>query len=111
MANGALDAARAIAQLESANARLLQCPSFDAAEIESALADREEAVRAISTADPQSLEEPLAERVLRAFEDGRRIREKLAAFYRDADGQLRLFARFQVDDPKPPAPPGISEVG
>jgi len=109
--DAALVAANAIAQLERANRRLLECRSFDAGEIESALTERYVAVRAIAAAGPASLGEPLAGRLLRAFEDGRRIREKLAAFYRGTDGRLRLFDRMHAGDPKPPTPPGISVVG
>jgi len=108
-ADGALDAAKAIAQLERANQRLLECVTFDAAEIEPALAERDEAVRAIAAAD--RLDEPLATRLLGAFEDGRRIREKLAAFYRGTDAQLRRLERMHAGDPGPPAPPGVSAVG
>jgi hypothetical protein len=110
-ADAALETAEAIAQLERANKRLLECPSFDAVEIEAALAERDEAVRAIAAADAASLAEPFAERLLRAFEDGRRIREKLAAFYRDTDGQLRQIGRFHAAAPGPPRPPGVSLVG
>jgi hypothetical protein len=106
-----LEAAKAVAQLESANRRLLEWSSFDAGEIESALAKRDEAVRAISTADAGSLEGPSAERLLRAFEDGRRIREKLAVFYRTTDGQLRRLERMLAGDTGPPASPNVSAIG
>jgi hypothetical protein len=110
-ADAELDAARAIAQLERANTRLLECCSFDVAEMEPALAERDEAVRAITTADLAGLPEPLTQRLLRAFEDGRRIRQKLAAFYRSSDAELRRLERFQAGDARPSEPPGISAVG
>ena len=110
-ADAALGGAKAIAQLEQANKRLLECPSFDASEIEPALAERDEAVRAIAAADLASLDEPLAERLLRAFEDGRQIRRKLAAFYRSADTALRLMDRLQAGDPRAPEPPDVSVIG
>jgi hypothetical protein len=109
-AEAGLDAANAIAQLERANGRLLECRSFDAVEIESALAERDEAVRAIAAVDPASLHGPFAERLLRALEDGRRIRQKLAAFYRGTDAKLRQLERMHAGDPAPPQPPGISVV-
>jgi hypothetical protein len=106
-----IDAARAITQLERANQRLLECSSFDAVHIETALAERDDAVRAIAAADQPDLSEPLRERLLSAFEDGRRIREKLSAFYRASLGQMRLFERMRASDPAPSSPPAISVVG
>ncbi len=88
-----LDAAKAVAQLECANRRLLDDSVCVAAEIEAALAEREEAVRAVAAVDPAELEEPLAERLQLAFEDGRRIRQRLAAFYGDCDGKLKRLER------------------
>jgi hypothetical protein len=77
--------------LEEANRRLLECTSFDAEEMESALLQRGNAVRAIA-ASPFPGQ---AERLRKALDDGRRIRARFAAFYRDADVRLRQIARVQ----------------
>ena len=89
-----VDAAKAVAQLERANRRLLDCSVCAPAEIEAALAVRDEAVRAIVALDPTELEGSLAERLQRAYEDGRPIRHKIAALYRDCDGKLKRFRRI-----------------
>ena len=82
--------------LEEANRRLLECASFDAEEMESALLQRGTAVRAIAASPVPGQ----AERLQKALEDGRRIRARLAAFYRDADVRLALIARAQAADPQ-----------
>jgi hypothetical protein len=91
-----LDAAKAVAQLECANRRLLYSSVCAPDEIEVALAERDEAVRAIAAIDPAELEEPLAERLQLAFEDGRRIRQRLAVLYRGCDGRLKRFERINA---------------
>ena len=101
---------RAIAQLECANQRLMECPAGDAEALEAGLMERDEAVRAIAAADPESMEGPLAERLLNAFEEGRRIREKLTAFYRSTDGRLRTMERILAAETGPPQP-SVSAVG
>ena len=67
--------------------------------------------RAIAATDLASLDESLAERLLRAFEDGRQIRQKLAAFYRGSDTELKRIERIQAGDPRAPEPPDISVIG
>ena len=96
-----LDAAKAVAQLECATRRLLDGSVCGPDEIEVALAERDEAVRAITAIDPAELEEPLAERLQLAFEDGRRIRHRLTALYRDCDGQLKRFERIVAIQTEP----------
>lgn len=110
MAEASHASAMAIAQLEQANKRLLECAAFDPAGLEAALAERDEAVRTIA-ANPVTLEEPLAERLLRAFEDGRLVRQKLAAFYCCSDADLRRLERIRASDATPPEAPAISAVG
>lgn len=97
-----LDAAKAVAQLECATRRLLDDSGCAPDEIEATLAERDEAVRAIAAIDPAELEEPLAERLQLAFEDGRRIRHRLAALYRGCDGKLKRFDRIAAIQPEPP---------
>jgi hypothetical protein len=110
-ADAELDAVKAIGRLEQANKRLLECPSSDVNEIDTAMAERDEAVRAIAAADTSSLEEPVAERLLRAFEDGRGVRRKLVALYRGFDAELKRIERIRAGDAKAPEPPGISAIG
>ena len=88
------ETAKAVAQLECANRRLLDRSLCAAAEIEAALAERDMAVRVIAAVDSAELEESLAERLQRAFEDGRRIRQRLAAFYADCEGKLKRIERI-----------------
>jgi len=76
--------------LEEADRRLLECASFDIEETGSALAQRGEAVRAVASSPGQWQ----VERLQNALEDGRRIRARLAGFYRDADVRLRQIARL-----------------
>ena len=102
---------KAIGQLEQANKRLLECAAFKIAEIEVAMAERDDAVRAIAASDTSNLEESLAERLLRAFEDGRRVRQKLVALYRGLDAASTRLERIHFDDGRVPEPPGISAVG
>jgi hypothetical protein len=91
-----LDAAKAVAQLECATRRLLDGSVCGPDEIEVALAERDEAVRVIAAMDPAELEEPLAERLQLAFEDGGRIRQRLAGLYRGCDGKLKRFERINA---------------
>jgi len=93
-----LDVAKAIARLEQANNRLLECTAFDVAEIELAMTDRDEAVRTIAATDAACLDEPLAERLLVAFEDGRLVRQKLIALYRGFDQELKRMERLHAGD-------------
>ena len=102
---------QAIAQLERANLRLLDCPASDIAELERALAERDEAVGIVAGADPTCLDGPLAERLLRAFEDGHRVRGKLASVYRNSDAELKRIGQIQSGDPQPIRRPEISIVG
>ena len=106
-----IDTAKAIAQLEQANKTLLTCATFDATGIEAALAERDQAVRVIAAADVTLLEEPLAERLRVAFEDGRRIRQKLVALYRGCDTELKRLERMHAGDPNGSEPPKINAVG
>jgi len=75
--------------LEEASRRLLESASFDAEELELALAQRGEAVRAVAASPGQWQVDELQ----KALEDGRRIRARLVAFYCDADVRLRQIAR------------------
>jgi len=110
--DGGFDGARAVGQLEQANRRLLECAVSEVGEIEAALAERDEAVRAIAEMEPDELEPPLAERLLRAFEDGRRVRQKLTEFYRNADAELKRLGWIAAAvEALPREPTEISAIG
>ncbi len=85
--------AHIIARLELANRRILDCASANVEELESAMAARDEAVRSIAALDAGEISEALAERLRRACDDGRRVRQKLSEAYRGANTELRKLER------------------
>ena len=93
-------AAITVARLELANRRLLDCAPSNIAELESAMAARDEAVRAAAALDPDEFGEDVAERLRRACDDGHRIREKLREVYRGAHAELRKLERLDGAGPR-----------
>ncbi len=89
-----------VARLELANRRILDCAPSNIAELESAMAARDEAVRAVAALDPGEFGEAVAERLRRACDDGRRIREKLAEIYRGTHAELRKLDRLDEARPR-----------
>jgi len=82
--------------LEEASRRLLECASFDVEELQSALAQRGEAVRAVAASPGQWQTAELQ----KALEDGRRIRARLTGFYQDAQMRLNRIQRVQCGEPE-----------
>jgi len=81
--------------LDAANRRLLACASFDAIELEFALAERRNAVRAIAASPSR----PSVEQLRKAHDDGQLIRALLTGFYRDAEIRLSRIARARWPHP------------